>query len=107
MNPRRALPALGALLLLTATLGCVSSDPDRAAARPRDPAGDRDWINRRASQLKASGLNDSQASMKAQSEFRSQFGYSPDTHALYDPRAKERAEQQKVNAGLEKLQRGP
>jgi hypothetical protein len=106
MISRRASVALGALVFTAALLaGCVSSDPDRAAVRQRDPAGDRDWINRRASQLKASGLNDSQAQGKAESEFRSQFGYSPESYTLYDSGAKARAEQQKVKDGLEKLQR--
>lgn len=94
-----------ALLLAGLSAGCVSSDPDRAAQRRHDSAADRDWVNRRASQLRASGLNDGEARGKAEAEFRSQFGYSPDAPILHDSGAKARAEQQQVNEGLARLQR--
>ena len=105
MFPRVRILLCASLLLAGLFAGCVSSDPDRAALRRHDSAADRDWVNRRATQLKASGLSDSEAQGKAEADFRSQFGYAPESYTLYDSGAKARAEQQKVNAGLEKLKR--
>ena len=85
--------------------GCVSTHSS-ATAPTRDPAASRDWVARRAAQLAASGLSGSEAEMKARSEFAARFGYEPEAVTLYDSKAKQRAEQQKVNEGFEKLQRG-
>lgn len=100
--------SLVALALVAAAgfAGCVSS-PTTATAPTPDPAMSRDWVARRAAQLAAGGLSGAEAEMKARSEFASRFGYAPEGHTLFDSKAKERAEQQKVNEGFEKLQRNP
>lgn len=105
MKLRRALiaPALLASALLLG--GCVSGGPDQAAHRQPNATRDNAWIERRASQLKASGLNDSQASAQAQSDFASQFGYTPETYTLYDSKAKSKAEEQELKDDLRKSQR--
>jgi hypothetical protein len=106
MKPRFRLLTGAALLALAAQFSaCVSSAPDVEAARLRDPAAGRAWIERRAAELRGSGLSEGDAQTKAQSDFAARYGYTPDTYTLFDSEAKARAEQQKVNEGLEKLQR--
>ncbi|MBA4136785.1 MAG: hypothetical protein C0518_05660 [Opitutus sp.] len=106
MNSRnRFLAGAAALAVATLLSACVSPEPDQAAARLRDPAAGRAWIDRRAAELRASGLSDRDAHSKAEADFSARYGYSPDTYTVYDSEAKARAEQQKINEGLEKLQR--
>lgn len=107
MNSRLRYFASAALLVLTALFSaCVSAEVDRAAASVRDPAAGRAWVDRRAAELRGSGLSDRDAQSKAESDFAARYGYTLDTYTVYDSEAKARAEQQKVNEGLEKLQRG-
>lgn len=104
MNPLRA--SLAFVAAASALLFSACTSPQAASALPtRDPAMSRAWVERRAAELAASGIPAGDATLKARAEFASRFGYQPENYPLYDSGAKARAEQQKVNDGLEKLQR--
>lgn len=104
----RTRPALlFALLLLGSTLaGCQSGPAGADTARQRLSAERDSWIERRAAQLSASGISSGDAAARAAAEWASRTGDQSDTWTLYDSSAKAKAEQQKVQDGLEKMQRG-
>jgi hypothetical protein len=95
--------ALAAVLVLS---GCVSS---REGA---DPAGRADatraaWIERRAAQLSTAGLGGSEAATKASAEWSSLTGDEREAVILrWDSKAEDRAEQRRVEEGLDALRRG-
>jgi hypothetical protein len=99
----RTLLALAAILLLS---GCISS---REAAAPagRADAARAAWIERRAAQLSTAGLGGSEAAAKASAEWSSLTGDEREALVLrWDGKADARAEQRRVEQGLDELRRG-
>ena len=108
---RRQLPRQKAFLALTLILGlvaCSSTDTNASLPRKYDNVAAKDWIERRANQLAASGIKPGEATLKATQEWnhRSLDGSETEGLTIYDSAAKQKAEQQKVNEGLDKLQKG-
>lgn len=105
---RLALTSFAVGCLVAGLTGCRSGGPDMAGARPANIAADS-WIANRSRQLEQSGLKSADADAKARQEWSARSLGSPSEQAytIYDSTAKAKAEQQKLNEGLEKMQRGP
>ncbi len=95
--------ALAVMLLLS---GCVSSR-DAAAPADRADAARAAWVERRAAQLSTAGLRGHEAAAKASAEWSSLSGDEREAVILrWDSRAEERAEQRRIEEGLDALRRG-
>lgn len=113
-NPARDLSCGRILLAVTLAMGAIGltacSSPDTEALVPRkyDNVAAKAWIERRANQLAASGIKQGEATLKATQEWnnRSLDGSETEGLTIYDSAAKQKAEQQKINDGLDKLQKG-
>jgi hypothetical protein len=97
------IPALAVALALS---GCVSSR-DAAAPAGRADAARAAWIERRAAQLSSAGLRGHEAAAKASAEWSSLTGDEREALIFrWDSKAAERAEQRRVEEGLDALRRG-
>lgn len=101
--PARPLAALALALVLT---GCVSPR-DASAPAGRADAARAAWVERRAAQLSTAGLAGHEAAAKASAEWSSLTGDEREALILrWDGKAEARAEQRKVEQGLDDLRRG-
>lgn len=106
-SARKILLSLVASVCALGLAACGSPDADASRPRPPDNTAAKAWIERRTQQLTTSGLKSGDAAQKAAAEWShgSLNGSGQDSYQIYDSAAKQKAEQQKINAGLEKLQK--
>lgn len=104
MRPTLAAGLAGLSLWLA---GCQAPAETPAVSRQRDTTERQAWIERRAAQLSASGLSSVNAVARAADEWTSRTGDPSESWVVYDSAAGRKAEQKKINEGLEKMQRRP
>ncbi len=104
---RKILLGLVASVCALGLAACGSPDADARRPRPPDNTAAKAWIERRTQQLTTSGLKSGDAAQKAAAEWShgSLNGSGLDSYQIYDSAAKQKAEQQKINEGFEKLQK--
>ena len=104
---RKLLLGLVAGVSVLGLAACGSPDAEARRPRPPDNTAAKAWIERRTQQLTSSGLKSGDAAQKAAAEWShgSLNGSGLDNYQIYDSAAKQKAEQQKINEGFEKLQK--
>ncbi len=98
----------GAGLLGLLLGGCQSSPANQPVTMlPRhENVAAGNWISRRTLELEHSGLKAAEAAQKAQQEWNDRNFDQADSYVLYDSAAKARADQEKFEDTLGRMQRG-